>query len=32
MGQSDSWLQLLLLFNVIYWSLCGVLFGRVVDS
>ncbi|MFT4978727.1 MAG: heme exporter protein B [Myxococcota bacterium] len=32
MGQSSSWLQLLLFFNIIYWSLCGVLFGRVVES
>ena len=32
MGQSGSWLQLLLFFDIIYWSLCGVLFGRVVES
>ena len=32
MGQSSAWLQLLLFFNIIYWSLCGVLFGRVVES
>lgn len=32
MEQSNAWLQLLLLFNIIYWSLCGVLFGRVVES
>lgn len=32
MGQAGAWLQLLLFFNIIYWSLCGVLFGRVVDA
>lgn len=31
MGQSGSWLALLACFNAIYWSLCGVLFGKVVD-
>lgn len=31
MGQSGSWLTLLACFNAIYWSLTGVLFGKVVD-
>jgi heme exporter protein B len=32
MGQIKSWLILLLCFDVIYWSLCGLLFGRVVED
>ena len=32
MSQSSSWLVLLVCFDLIYWSLCGVLFGRVVES
>jgi heme exporter protein B len=32
MGQIGSWLTLLGCFNLIYWSLCGVLFGRVVEA
>jgi heme exporter protein B len=32
MGQSVSWLRLLLCFDAIYWSLCGLLFGRVVED
>lgn len=32
MGQSGSWLKLLLAFDVIYWSLCGLLFERVVED
>jgi heme exporter protein B len=32
MAQISSWLQLLFCFDVIYWSLCGVLFGRIVES
>ncbi len=31
MEQIGSWLGLLLCFDLIYWSLCGVLFGKVVD-
>ena len=31
MGQIGSWLVLLACFNAVYWSLCGVLFGRVVE-
>lgn len=32
MGQSASWLVLLAAFDAIYWSLCGLLFGRVVED
>lgn len=32
MGQSTSWITLLAAFDLIYWSLCGLLFGRVVEE
>lgn len=32
MSQLSSWIGLLVAFNVIYWSLCGLLFGRVVED
>ncbi len=32
MGQMSSWLILLLCFDLIYWSLCGALFEKVVES
>jgi lysylphosphatidylglycerol synthetase-like protein (DUF2156 family) len=32
MGQLAAWARLLLAFDVIYWSLCGLLFGRVVED
>jgi heme exporter protein B len=32
MGQLRSWLLLLVSFDAIYWSLCGLLFDRVVDE
>lgn len=32
MGQLRSWLVLLASFDAIYWSLCGLLFGRVVEE
>src|SRR5437867_3923311 len=32
MGQSSAWIKLLIAFNAIYWSLCGLLFERVVDE
>ena len=32
MGQINSWIGLLASFDLIYWSLCGVLFGKVVDA
>lgn len=32
MEQSRSWIGLLIAFDAIYWSLCGLLFGRVVEE
>ncbi len=32
MGQTGSWTMLLVCFNLVYWSLGGVLFGRVVQE
>jgi heme exporter protein B len=32
MGQLRSWLVLLVAFDAIYWSLCGLFFGRVVEE
>lgn len=32
MGQSNAWITLLAAFDLIYWSLCGLLFGRVVEE
>ena len=32
MEQGRSWMLLLLCFNAIYWSLCGLLFDRVVED
>jgi len=32
MEQGRSWLLLLVAFNGIYWSLCGILFDRVVED
>ncbi|KAK1548274.1 hypothetical protein Q3G72_009771 [Acer saccharum] len=32
MQECGSWLGLLAAFNVMYWGLCTVLFGRVVDG
>ena len=32
MGEARSWILLLLAFDAIYWSLCGLLFGRVIDE
>lgn len=32
MGQAPSWILLLITFDAIYWSLCGLLFGRVVEE
>ena len=32
MGQGRSWIALLTAFNGIYWSLCGLLFDRVVED
>jgi heme exporter protein B len=32
MDQIGSWLTLLVCFDLVYWSLCGVLFGRVIEA
>jgi heme exporter protein B len=32
MGQLGSWTLLLICFNVVHWSLCGLLFERVVED
>lgn len=31
MSQARSWILLLVAFDAIYWLLCGLLFGRVVE-
>jgi heme exporter protein B len=32
MGESRSWIILLAAFDLIYWSMCGLLYGRVVEE
>ena len=32
MGQTRSWATLLISFDLIYWSLCGLLFDRIVED
>jgi heme exporter protein B len=32
MGQLGAWLGLLVAFNAVFWPLCGVLFGSVVEE
>ena len=32
MGQARPWIILLIAFDLIYWSLCGLLYGRVVED
>lgn len=32
MNQIGSWLQLLAAFDLIYWSLCGVLFDKIIEA
>lgn len=32
MNQLPSWMALLAAFDLVYWSLCGVLFAKVVDE
>ncbi|HUP50183.1 MAG TPA: transcriptional regulator, partial [Thermoanaerobaculia bacterium] len=32
MGSFGSWLSLLAAFDAIYWALCGLLYGRVVEE
>ena len=31
MGQLTSWVGLLLCFDLVFWSVCGILYGRVID-
>jgi heme exporter protein B len=32
MGELRPWLLLLVAFDLIYWSMCGLLYGRVIDE
>ena len=32
MGQARPWIVLLVSFDLIYWSMCGLLYGRVVED
>jgi heme exporter protein B len=32
MGQTQSWLLLLAAFDLVYWSLCGMLYERVIED
>jgi heme exporter protein B len=32
MGQTKSWLLLLAAFDLIYWSICGILYERVIED
>ncbi len=32
MGDSNRWITLLVAFDLIYWSLCGLLYGRVIED
>lgn len=32
MGQLPSWISLLIAFDLIYWSLCGMLYSRVIED
>ncbi len=32
MGQLSSWLGILVVFDLVYWALSGLLFGKVVDG
>lgn len=32
MGQAGSWVLLLLAFDAVFWPLCGLLFGQVVEE
>jgi heme exporter protein B len=31
MGQLSSWLSLLTCFDLVFWSVCGILYGKVID-
>lgn len=32
MGEASSWITLLVAFDLIYWSMCGLLYGRVIED
>jgi heme exporter protein B len=32
MGQLQAWMGLLVAFNLIFWSVCGLLFGRLLEE
>ena len=32
MNQRNAWIVLLVAFDLIYWSLCGLLYGRVIED
>jgi heme exporter protein B len=32
MNQLQAWMGLLLAFNLIFWSVCGLLFGRLLEE
>lgn len=32
MGQAKPWIVLLVAFDLIYWSMCGLLYGRVIED
>jgi hypothetical protein len=32
MGQARDWISLLAAFDAIYWSLCGLMFGRIIEE
>lgn len=32
MGDSNRWITLLIAFDLIYWSLCGLLYSRVIED
>lgn len=32
MNQAPSWIGVLTVFNAVYWSACGLLFGKVVEA
>ena len=32
MNQLNAWITLLVAFDLIYWSMCGLLYGRVIEE
>ena len=32
MNEAGTWIKLLIAFDLIYWSLCGLLYGRVIED